>query len=259
MLAEAICFETGTGTHVGRVRTLNEDRFLVRPDIGVFAVADGMGGHDRGEVASSLVVRALDGIGHAGSAAELLGRFEERILTANGQLQRLAGGGDAVIGTTVAALLVHSGYYACVWSGDSRVYLVRDGRIAALSRDHTEAQEMVDEGVLSPEEARSWPRRNVVTRAIGVHDRPEVELEQGQVLPGDLFVLCSDGLTNHVSDEEILALVLAGPPQAACDGLIALTLERGASDNVTVVVVVCRLAERPPTRPASGRPTNLWE
>ena len=110
-------------------------------------------------------------------------------------------------------------------------------RIEQVSLDHTEVQELVSEGKLNAEEARAWPRRNVITRAIGVHDNPELEMKSGTLEPGDIFVMCTDGLTAHVEDWEILALASQHRPQEACDLLVALTLDRGAVDNVTVVAV----------------------
>ena len=106
-----------------------------------------------------------------------------------------------------------------------------------VTNDHSEAQELVDRGVLTPDEAKVWPRRNVITRAIGVFDEPELELRHGEVEAGDIFVLCSDGLTAHVEDVEIAAHASLARAQDACAALIALTLERGALDNVTVIVV----------------------
>ncbi|APF38518.1 serine/threonine protein phosphatase [Chelatococcus daeguensis] len=235
----AATFETGAATHTGKVRSLNEDRFLARPQAGLWAVADGMGGHEGGEIASAALMTALETIGAPASAPDLLARLEDRVLRANRQLREMSRARGGVLGTTLAALLVFDRDQACVWSGDSRIYRVRDGSIAQLTRDHSEAQEMVDLGLLTADEARVWPRRNVITRAIGVSDEPELEIHQGRVAPGDIFVLCSDGLTAHVADEEILAHVAGAPPQVACDDLIALTLERGASDNVTVVAVRC--------------------
>jgi protein phosphatase len=158
------------------------------------------------------------------------------------------------MGATVAALLAHDNFYACIWSGDSRVYLVRAGNITQLSRDHTEAQELVERGVLSREEARNWPGNNVVTRAIGVYDDVELELEHGVLQQGDRFVICSDGLTAHVEDREIMDRVLSLVPQAACDELVGLTLERGGTDNVTVVVVGCQPADRP----SEEQPSDDW-
>jgi protein phosphatase len=142
-----------------------------------------------------------------------------------------------LIGTTVAVLLVYQEFYACVWSGDSRIYRIRDLAIEQLTVDHSEVQQLVAEGRLTAAEARTWPRRNVVTRAIGVYESPELEIVSGVLEPGDIFVICSDGLTAHVEDREILAVAARNPPQRACDLLVALTLDRGASDNVTVVAV----------------------
>lgn len=231
-------FETGSVSHAGRVRSHNEDNLVLRPEIGLWAVADGMGGHRNGAMASATVAASLAAIGPAASAAELLARLERGVLEANAELRRRIREHDgATMGSTLAVLLAHDRHFACVWSGDSRIYLVRGGRITQVSRDHTEAQDMIERGLLTVEEARTWPRRHVITRAIGVHDRPELEIDHGELESGDVFVLCSDGLTDHVRDEEILRATIHDGAQAACDALLALTLERGASDNVTVIVV----------------------
>ena len=229
--------EAGAVSHTGRVRKANEDRYFLEPASGVFAVADGMGGHEAGELASGAIVDSLASIGSAVSASDLLARVEDRILRANAAVQEIAAQRGKVVGSTVVILLICEGHFACVWAGDSRIYRVRDGAIAQLSRDHTEVQDLVEQGLLTPEAAKTWPRRNVITRAIGVGEEPSLELTHGSLEPGDLFVLCSDGLTGHVDDGEILAACLCGAPQAICDELVGLTLERGASDNVTVVAV----------------------
>jgi serine/threonine protein phosphatase PrpC len=230
-------FDTGSTTHVGMVRERNEDSFIARPDVGIWAVADGMGGHNAGDLASTMVIGALRSIEPAHSAAELLARCEEHVVQANSALTEIGRQRGGVVGTTLAALLIYDMHFACVWSGDSRIYLVRDGAIALQSRDHTLVEEMVAGGQLSAAEARNSPRRNIITRAIGVNDNPELEIKDGTLRVGDAFVLCSDGLTTHVGDDEILREVIAAPPQCACDALIDLTLSRGAADNVTVVVV----------------------
>jgi protein phosphatase len=246
MAGDSDAFETGAASHVGKVRHHNEDLLLVRPDLGIFAVADGMGGHAEGALASATVVEALQSIGRAPTAADLLARLEDRVIRANRRLNELAQErGEAIIGSTLAVLLTFGGNFACLWAGDSRVYLIRGGQISQLSRDHSEAQDLVDRGVLSAEEARIWPRRNILTRAIGVSAEPELDLVDGSLEPGDRFVLCSDGLNVHVEDGEILGLVDGRDPQEACDALVALTLERGGTDNVTVVVLRYRGADVP--------------
>jgi protein phosphatase len=230
-------FESGAATDVGKVRVENEDAYLVLPESGIFAVADGMGGHEAGALASSIVIDALRGIREPASVADLLDRCREKLAAANDRLLEIADQrGGIVIGATVAAVLAWEGYYACVWSGDSRIYLVRHGEILQLSRDHTEVAELIAEGVLTAEEAQTWPRRNVITRAIGVYQELDLEIAQGVLDKDDVFVLCSDGLTTHVKDAEILECARIIAPQGACDRLVALTVERGAVDNVTVVI-----------------------
>jgi protein phosphatase len=236
--SNAFVYSTGCATHTGKIRRENEDSYLVQPESGVWAVADGMGGHEAGAQASAAVVAELSSIGAAAGGADLLSRLEERVLRANAQMQRLSQArGGGVVGSTLVALLVFEGHYACVWSGDSRLYRVRAGAMEQVSRDHSEAQDLVDRGLLSADEARTWPRRNIITRALGIADVPELDMEHGPIATGDRFVICSDGLTTHVEDPEILAIAATEPPQSACDRLVALALERGGTDNVTVVIV----------------------
>jgi protein phosphatase len=231
-------FETGAATHVGKVRQRNEDSYLARPETGIWAIADGMGGHENGDLASRTVVEELQLIETPPSASELLTLCEERIFNANARLKEISRQqGGIIMGTTVAVLLAFDSHYAGLWSGDSRLYLVRDGRITQISRDHTEVQELLASGTITAEEAKTWPGSNAITRAIGVDDEPELELTSGSLNVDDVFVICSDGLIRHVEDEEILDCVSAGPAQQACDRLIVLTLERGANDNVTVIVM----------------------
>lgn len=252
-------FDTGAATHVGMVRERNEDRYLVRPDAGIWTVADGMGGHAAGDLASTTVIDALETIEVPTSASDLLARCEARVIEANARLQEIGRRrGGIIVGTTVAVLLVYGTDYACVWSGDSRIYLIRSGKIEQLSRDHTYVEELIGEGSLDREEAQNWSKTNVVTRAIGVYDSPEMEMIDGILQPGDAFVVCSDGLTAHVQDHEILETVTANACQRACDELIALTLQRGAVDNVTVVVARYQPADV--ASPSSQGPTaHAWE
>jgi serine/threonine protein phosphatase PrpC len=245
-------FESYGLSHRGCVRDLNEDRFLMEPGSGIWVVADGLGGHDAGEVASASIVDHLGTIGIATSATDLRARFEDRLNRAHQEIRRIARSRGVTIGSTVAALLAMDGRFACLWSGDSRVYLVRNGSITQVSRDHTEAQELLDRGVITADEARDWPRKNVITRAVGVTDEIAMDFQHGETLPGDVFILCTDGLTAHVGDAEIRATALSEPPQAACEMLLKLTLARGGTDNVTVLVVAIRGAPNDDTTRVGG-------
>lgn len=231
-------FESFGVSHRGCVRRINEDRFLLDPESGLWLVADGMGGHDAGEVASGSIVAHLATLGIASSAPDLRARFEDRLAQAHTEIRKLSEErGGVTIGSTVAALLAYEGLYACLWSGDSRVYLARDGALSQLSRDHTEVQELLDRGLISPEEAVHWPRRNVITHAIGVREEITIDITQGEALAGDIFLLATDGLSAHVDDAEIRDGVAGRTPQEVCEHLLDLVLSRGATDNVTVVVV----------------------
>jgi serine/threonine protein phosphatase PrpC len=239
-MSSPFIFKTATASHIGRVRDVNEDSLLARPEIGLWVVADGMGGHGGGDVASGAAIAALATIDGGESAAELLARFEERMVGVNAHLRALAAeSAKRVIGTTIAAILVHGAHYACVWCGDSRAYLMRAGALSQLSQDHSEVQDLVDRGILEPHEAKAWPRRNVITKALGVADEAALDIRDGPLMTGDRFLLCTDGLTNHVQDGEIEALLGADDPQKSCARLITLTLQRGASDNVSIVIVDC--------------------
>lgn len=243
-MTSAFAFQTASVTNVGLARELNEDNVLSRPDIGLWAVADGMGGYGGGDVASGTVVTALKTLAPPPSASQLLAEFEQKIVRVNSDLRDMARQRDgAILGTTLAALMVHGAHFACVWCGDSRVYLRRNGVLSQVSRDHSEVQELVDRGLLRKEEATTWARRNVVTRALGATDQAELEIVDGPACVGDRFLLCSDGLTVHVADDEIAVLLGAVQPQGAVDELLRLTLERGASDNVSIIVVDCEQAK----------------
>jgi serine/threonine protein phosphatase PrpC len=236
----ALPFESYGVSHRGCVRQLNEDSYLIEPQSGLWVVADGMGGHEAGEIASASIVEHLATIGIASSAPDLRARFEDRLSRAHAEIRRISAARGVTIGSTVAALLAKDGMFACLWSGDSRIYLVRNRVISQISRDHTEVQELLDQGMISPTEALTWPRRNVITRAVGVSDDIIVDFQQGEILPGDVFVLSTDGLTAHVTDAEIGSAVMSFAPQEACENLLATVLARGGTDNVTIVLVRIR-------------------
>ena len=238
MLEAPFLFETGAASDTGRVRNHNEDSFLTQPGSGVWVVADGMGGHHAGDFASRAIVESVASVGLPVSAPDLQARFMDRILRAHqtiqAQSQRLNG---ATVGATLVGLLSFDRHFACIWSGDSRIYLMRSGHFAQVTVDHTEVNELLRTGAITEDQAATWPRRNVITRAIGVHDMPMTDERSGVLADGDTFLLCSDGLTEHVEDHEMAQTLTHMDAQSACDSLVALTLERGAKDNVTVIVV----------------------
>lgn len=233
-------FASAAVTHVGKVRKVNEDAFLERPDLGLWAVADGVGGASQGDRASRLVVEALARVHRPTAAAAFLGEVCDQLKSVNDQLQQEAAqqGGARLSASTVVALLVFGQHFACAWAGDSRLYLMRDYRLRQITRDHSEVQEMVDQGLLTAAQARTHPRGNVVTRAVGAHDGLQIDKVQDRVRRDDVFLLCSDGLTKMLEDREIAALLGADRPiEIAVEMLVDAALDRGATDNVTVVGV----------------------
>ena len=229
----------GCATDVGRVRQVNEDALLAQPP--VFLVADGLGGHEAGEVASGIVAEELARLG--GREALAVQDVTEAIGAAGARVHGLTGPGGGALnaGTTATGIaeVVHEGRPAwLVFNvGDSRVYRLGE-RLEQLSVDHSLVQELVDDGMLSAEQARHHPQRNVITRALGGVERSDPDLHLVAPAPGTRWLLCSDGLTNELSDDEV-ALVLRGEgdPQGAADQLVRKALEAGGHDNVTVVVV----------------------
>jgi protein phosphatase len=231
-----IRFSHGVATSVGRVRRVNEDSFIAIPPL--YAVADGMGGHGSGDVASKLTVEALV------RCAGLRPLFVEAVLAALEEANRvIIGRGDANrMGTTVAGLAgleaAVDGDHLMVFNvGDSRVYRLAGDRIEQLTVDHSEVQELVLAGVITREQARTHPRRNIVTRALG---SATVLLVDHWLLPatvGDRFLICSDGLFGELPDELILSLLTIGNPQRAAEALVAAANDAGGHDNVTAVVV----------------------
>lgn len=228
-------------THVGAVRTLNEDAYLSRPEAGLWAVADGMGGHAGGDVASARVIAALEEVGVCSDAYALRDCASRALQKANADLvSRGAEQFGGAIGSTIASLLAFQGHYACLWAGDSRVYLHRGGALRLLTRDHSLVQDLVDAGVVRQEEARSHPKGNVITRAVGARDVLELDTAYGAIQNDDRFLVCSDGLNAVLSEREIAEELIRAPLERAADGLISRALAKGAKDNVTVVIVVAQ-------------------
>lgn len=231
-------FEGASRTHVGLRRKVNEDSLLVRDDCGLWVVADGMGGHEAGDVASAKVTEALGRLSATDDLDELVDGAISALKRVNHELIELAGSNDVQrsIGTTVVGLAIANGEFRCFWAGDSRAYRIRDDHIVQLTRDHSMVQDLVDAGMLQPDEAAHHPNSNIITRAVGVSEELRVDTVSGDARPGDQFLLASDGLTRMVNDQELMAQLTSTTPAAAAENLIETVLSRGAPDNVTLII-----------------------
>lgn len=230
---------SASGTHTGRVRKHNEDSFLDRADLGLWAVADGMGGHQDGALASALIVETLaaapfdaDLLTFAGAAERALGEANSRLVA-----EAASRGAGTVIGSTAVLLIIRGVEFACLWAGDSRLYRMRGGALERITRDHTRVQDLIDAGMLGADEAEGHPQSNVITRAVGAREGIEIDRIRGMIAPQDIYIVCSDGLSRMISDEEIAAIVGGTAFQRLPEALIAAALERGGRDNVSVVAV----------------------
>jgi protein phosphatase/serine/threonine-protein phosphatase Stp1 len=231
-------FRSASRTDPGAKRSHNEDAFVDRPDAGLWAVADGAGGHEAGEVASGMIRDALNAIPGGLPAGRMLGEVRQRIALVHEALLEAGAERDGTIASTIVVLIMRDDHFACLWAGDSRLYRLRDQVFEQVSRDHSFVQELVDAGAIRPEEAESHPRANIITRAVGAGEE-ELEIDKltDRILPGDRYLLCSDGLSKTLPESEIAALLAVPDPTLAPSMLVAAALARQASDNVTVVVV----------------------
>jgi len=237
-------------TDTGSVRDNNEDAFLADACAGLFLVADGMGGLDAGEVASRLAVDAvaarLGDVERPACAEGLTRRVVQAVQAANEAVHRFARQGSGRAGTTLVALVACEGGFVLANVGDSRAYRVRDGAIRQLSEDHSVVMAKVRQGLITAEQAAHSPERNVIYRALGMEASLEVDARLLEARPGDVYLLCSDGLSDVLGDEDLLAALVQRqdrePDQgldALCARLVAQALERRARDNVTVLLVRC--------------------
>jgi len=227
-------------TDTGKVRARNEDAFLALPEQGLWVVADGMGGHQNGALASRLIVEQL-AEPSMGDLPQRLDELRKRLHTLNRRLgQELTVTSehpDPVIGSTVVALLIEGDRAACVWAGDSRCYLWRGNRLYQLSRDHSLLQQLINEQQLSPSEAAQHPAAHALTRAIGASDELKLEILELDTLPGDVFLLCSDGLYQGVSVDNLGAALNLPSPQLTLNRLFQQALDGPARDNLSAVVI----------------------
>lgn len=232
-------FECVSRTHVGLKRTVNEDSVLVRTEAGLWAVADGMGGHEAGDVASKKVVEALGAIPAARELEDFTNSVVAALEQVNSDLIHLARSvhRPRTIGSTVVGLAIADNEFRCFWAGDSRAYRLRGGKLDQLSKDHSLVRSLIDAGMLSEEEAKDHPDSNVITRAVGASEHLEVDTAGGTARSGDLFLVASDGLTRLVPDRELASVLGSWSLSEAADMLIDSVLSRGAPDNVSLVIV----------------------
>lgn len=236
-------WKSAATTDQGRARKVNQDAFLDRPDLGLWAVADGMGGHSSGGMASRLIVERLDSI----ARPQLLGSGVEHVQNAladvNRRLvERAARLEGDIIGSTIVALLAVGDHCAILWAGDSRAYRLRGGELTQLTLDHTQVQEMVDQGMLTPEQAGRHPLSNVLVRAVGGEVELELDRRVEPLRDGDRYLLCSDGLDKELSPARIAGILAAPEPAAAAQALVQSACDAGGRDNVTTLVVDFRRA-----------------
>jgi serine/threonine protein phosphatase PrpC len=236
-------------THTGLVRATNEDAYLVRPDLGLYAVADGMGGRPAGEIASQMAIDAVredvEGSGalhpaHNGPLL-LLGGVE----VANALIHATAQGDPRKrgMGTTFTGVLVFADRIAIAHVGDSRLYRLRSGHFEAMTEDHTLVRELVQAGAMTAEEAATSELRSKLVRAVGVEESVEIDTRLAVTEPGDVYLLCTDGLHGVLGDEDIATVLLAEQDLTrAAQELVEWTLDEGAPDNVTIVLI--RIADQ---------------
>ncbi len=251
-----LCWNSAQDTHVGMVRKINEDSILSLPDVQLWAVADGMGGYEAGNVASDMIVKSLSSISSKPSLSEMVDCVEDSLLDVNHSILEYA---DIMLdgrtlGSTVVTLLIkgHSGI--CQWAGDSRLYRYRKNQLTQLTRDHSQVEELLSQGFISAEEAKEHPDSNVITRAVGATSKLYLDINVFSVQLGDTFLLCSDGLYNMLSEEEISNTIAILPIAQAVAVLMQKALDNGANDNVSVILVNGKLAAYCPVRPQFDAP-----
>jgi serine/threonine protein phosphatase PrpC len=229
-------------THAGRVRERNEDSLLVDEELGLLMIADGMGGYRGGEIASALAIRTVHECLLGGAGRDIEDLIHEAGRRA-GDAIRLRASGDAQLsdmGTTLVLAVCRGPRIHVAHAGDSRAYLIEDGVMRRLTRDHSVVGEMIERGEITPEQARRHPLRNIVTRSLGNHGDTGLDLQVVAWEPGSRLVLCSDGLTNMVEDQEIEEIILRAGSDlcTACSRLVEAANHAGGKDNISVILAV---------------------
>lgn len=225
-------------THVGLKRKVNEDSILTLPDHDIWLVSDGMGGHQAGDYASRLIADAVATIPLGLDPAEKMHTLRERIQGAHRAIQAEAESrGGGTIGATVVALILANGHFVGIWAGDSRIYRLRYGQIEMLTSDHSAVAEFVLAGKMSWDEADQHPQSNAISRAVGVGDDLELDKVRGEVIAGDRFLICSDGLTKYATFSMLENTLSNAPLETVGEQLMQIALSGGGADNISLIVV----------------------
>lgn len=232
-------YDVAWRTHMGLVRSVNEDRLLVNAEQGIFAVSDGMGGHMRGDIAAQMVVDALADVNASADHCQMTEAVRQAIGKANTDIckEALAWGVDATMGATVSVLAVSGNRYSCLWAGDSRIYLLRDQKLSRLTSDHSVTQDLIDRKLIKESQRNSHPQASVITRAIGISSALDIAITSGEMLPGDRFLICSDGICGTLDDDEIGRIIVESGEQREADDLVEAVINLGARDNLSFILV----------------------
>ncbi|MEA3640545.1 MAG: protein phosphatase 2C domain-containing protein [Lamprobacter sp.] len=243
--ANGFVFQSASTTHPGRVRSVNQDALIDLPERGVWAVADGVGGHQQGEAASQAVVSAIAEVATSAHPEGLVEAIRQGIIGVNQQLLQRAHelGPDALIASTVAVMVADTNHCICLWAGDSRVYGFRQGRLSRLTRDHSQVEELVERGLLSAQDALHHPEANIILRAVGRTQMLELDAVVYDLYDQDKYLLCTDGITKELDEQEIAAVLAKGSCHENCKQLLELALSRHCADNVAMIVVDARLQD----------------
>lgn len=226
-----------TFCHVGNHRTSNQDALFSNDNCGLWVVADGMGGHEAGEIASQTIVQTIANLSQSGSSNSHLQNICSMLEDVNQQLFEQNQDNERTVGSTIALLQADQEHANFIWMGDSRIYLLREHTLQQLTTDHSYVQALINQGKLTADEAEQHQRKNIITRAIGVAAECEIEIGQQTLQAGDVFLLCSDGLYNEISQQELLAILDYSEPEQAINTLAELCLSREAKDNVSFILV----------------------
>ncbi len=242
-MSKTFTYESYERTHQGNVRTHNEDSVLSKPDAGLWIIADGMGGHEAGEVASQMIIHDLEALPHRAYVSDFVDDIEDALLLVNQKLRHYSAEkfNGLTVGSTVVSLIIRGAMGVVLWVGDSRLYRLRGRTLEQLTKDHSEVQVQIDKGIITEDQAETSSIKNMLSRAVGAFDELEVDLNAFTINDGDLFLLCSDGLYNELSANELRNILKQGNTSKVPDLMMKECLGKAAKDNVSFIVLKAKL------------------